>query len=875
MTQETVKITFVLYATNYEYVKRTYRSMKKQDLSDVKLVLVTDEKEQQLSSDLRELMGEQPLYLSVGAAEGLRLIKEHLDGFVFFLREGMRFEGGCVARIKAALAHIGQDCSSVLVPVTVDKKNPQSLEYDEYVKAKAAQRSLEQDFCLLHQFYFAHGIRAHALMWDNPGADTGVQEDMELSIIRLVAVSVCRAARLRVIHGTGMWIEGFREMAKTINKYMESYEGIAAFGEVFFSPLYRQMKALDLAGTKNGQYLLLYYCNRVLSTITQIEKKGVARPAGIEQIYVDALLALPDFEVMSMHPYMAVSFKYAILRSYFPALKDQSGAAERILEPQYRYISLYEIKPQEETLYLEFSFMKMEDEQYELFCIVNGEAYPCSRKCFFRENDFLERKVGETDIYTVQVPRETNMDVSFARREKDRLIPFTVIMFQKTTPLSNKVFLYKKLRGQYYYSDAPRSILYVRRAGLGRRTLLCAKRFNSLLTFEKAGLKAIAARILCHIQNLFARREVWLLADRPNRADDNGEVMFQYLSGLKEKRRDIYFVIDRGTDDESRMQKYGKTVAPFSWKHKMLYLRNTVTMSSQANKMVTNPFGLLDHLYRDMMYDKRLVFLQHGVTKDNQSAWLNKYNRNLYGFVVNTKAEYDSVFTYDYFYTPERVWLTGMPRFDRLYHDEKNYVTIMPTWRKSLSKGTDDNGVWQLDDDFKKSAYFQFYNSLLGSDRLKEAADRLGYTICFMPHPNTISGMKYFRHPEGVLFFDMTKSYREVFAQTNLMVTDYSSVAFDFAYLRKPVIYAQFDREDFFSGAHSYTEGYFDYDRDGFGQVTLQLEETVDAIIDSMEKGCVLDPLYRQRIDDTFAFDDQNCCQRVLERFEKERRSGL
>ena len=52
MTMAT-KITFVLYATNYEYVKQTYQSLKKQDMSDVKLVLVIDEKEQQLSCGLR------------------------------------------------------------------------------------------------------------------------------------------------------------------------------------------------------------------------------------------------------------------------------------------------------------------------------------------------------------------------------------------------------------------------------------------------------------------------------------------------------------------------------------------------------------------------------------------------------------------------------------------------------------------------------------------------------------------------------------------------------------------------------------------------------------------------------------------------------
>lgn len=52
------------------------------------------------------------------------------------------------------------------------------------------------------------------------------------------------------------------------------------------------------------------------------------------------------------------------------------------------------------------------------------------------------------------------------------------------------------------------------------------------------------------------------------------------------------------------------------------------------------------------------------------------------------------------------------------------------------------------------------------------------------------------------------------------MVTDYSSVAFDFAYMKKSLVYAQFDREAFFEG-QTYDEGYFNYETDGFGPYAM------------------------------------------------------
>ena len=91
-----------------------------------------------------------------------------------------------------------------------------------------------------------------------------------------------------------------------------------------------------------------------------------------------------------------------------------------------------------------------------------------------------------------------------------------------------------------------------------------------------------------------------------------------------------------------------------------------------------------------------------------------------------------------------------MPRYDRLVHDERKYVTVMPTWRKSLSSGTDARGVWQLGKEFQESEYFHFYDDLLNNERLLGAAEKYGYTICFMPHPNTIDGLHMFRHDPRV-----------------------------------------------------------------------------------------------------------------------------
>ena len=112
-------------------------------------------------------------------------------------------------------------------------------------------------------------------------------------------------------------------------------------------------------------------------------------------------------------------------------------------------------------------------------------------------------------------------------------------------------------------------------------------------------------------------------------------------------------------------------------------------------------------------------------------------------------------------------------------------------------------------------------------------------------------------------------TYKEVFATTDLMLTDFSSVVFDFAYLRKPIIYTHFDIQTMQSGGHTYSEGYFDYERDGFGEVTYDAKQTVDTIIEYIKNDCKPKEKYLERINKTFKYNDTECSKRIYEHLKK------
>lgn len=359
-------------------------------------------------------------------------------------------------------------------------------------------------------------------------------------------------------------------------------------------------------------------------------------------------------------------------------------------------------------------------------------------------------------------------------------------------------------------------------------------------------------------------KPVWLISDRIVKADDNGKAFFKYVMEDHADDVDAYFVLSHESVDYDALSKIGPVLDYGSHEHLLKMLLADKFISSSADENVLNPFAKNKAFIRGLLnYD--FIFLQHGVTKDNISGWLGKFRKNIKGFITSAKAEYDSIVNgVGYNYSPENVWLTGMPRFDLLYHDEKNYITLMPTWRKYLLTDYDySTGNRESTKALLDSEYVKFYSSLMSSKKLLDAADKFGYKIKFMPHPGMMPIADVFKRDPRVELFDFDTSYKDVYAKSNLIVTDYSSAVFDFVYLKKPIMYCQFDSESFFAGEHVYTKGYFDYERDGFGEVEYDLDSTIDRIIEYMQNGCRLKDKYRERIDNFFAFNDKGSCERI------------
>ena len=134
--------------------------------------------------------------------------------------------------------------------------------------------------------------------------------------------------------------------------------------------------------------------------------------------------------------------------------------------------------------------------------------------------------------------------------------------------------------------------------------------------------------------------------------------------------------------------------------------------------------------------------------------------------------------------------------------------------------------------------------------------------IGLLPHPSLadyVPEMDLGQHVEILSWDD--KPFAQFVHESAILVTDYSSTAFEAAYASVPVVYFQFDQEAIKAGPHTYDVGYFDFYEDGFGPVTTDLATAVAAVIELATVG--MNSEYKERTEQTFKYLDSGTSDRV------------
>lgn len=355
---------------------------------------------------------------------------------------------------------------------------------------------------------------------------------------------------------------------------------------------------------------------------------------------------------------------------------------------------------------------------------------------------------------------------------------------------------------------------------------------------------------LCIYSRISPRKQCWLITERPTDARDNGWALFKWLRDKHPEIRVVY-AIHRDAQDFAKLNGMGEVIEYGSWKHWLIFMTCSVTCSTSWGLGIPTPLCYL--MMRNLFppISKR-VFLQHGITKDYMpQGRKKKLHADI--FVCGAKPEWEYI-NANFGYQNGEVQYLGFCRFDFLVNNsKKQQILYMPTWRNYI-----DDVI-----DFESTDYYKTIASFLQSTELNVFLATTETELVFFIHPHFKNKKVYFTkfcnsHIEVMNNDDY--DLQKLICSANMLVTDFSSIYFDFAYQGKPVVYYHFDYEDYRN--RHYAIGYFNYDQDGFGPICKSELELISTMKSIADNAWLLPVEYQHRADRFFPIRDTNNCQR-------------
>ncbi len=361
----------------------------------------------------------------------------------------------------------------------------------------------------------------------------------------------------------------------------------------------------------------------------------------------------------------------------------------------------------------------------------------------------------------------------------------------------------------------------------------------------------------CYVAIIKAKKYInsWIISERGKEARDNGYFFYNYLCN-SHPEIDCYYVIAKDSPDLKKIK--GEYIIYGSKEHYIAFLSAKVLISTHLMGFSPN-MGIFNKLQKNgkLHLNGKIVSLKHGITKDFIAS-LNPIDTKLDLLIAGALPEYNYLINTNGF-NNDVVKYTGFARFDTLKNSktDSNIILIMPTFRKWMT--------WYNNEDFIKSSFYINYNELLNNKAFIKYLNENDLQVIFYMHFEFQKYSHLFNEYDSRIKIATLKEYdvQDLLIKSKVLITDYSSVFFDFGYMQKPIIYFQFDYDDY--RQNHYKNGYFDYSENGFGPLTSNIEQLLMELTNIKNNDFKITSKYKSQIEKFFTKIDSNNCSRIYQ----------
>ena len=369
-------------------------------------------------------------------------------------------------------------------------------------------------------------------------------------------------------------------------------------------------------------------------------------------------------------------------------------------------------------------------------------------------------------------------------------------------------------------------------------------------------LKYLFIKILNVFTSNKKYNDIWLIAERGDEARDNGYAFYKYMKENHPEKK-FYYIIKKDSPDINKIDP-SRRIYYQSAKHLKYYMNAKYLLSTHILGFSPEfrSFGKLVKKFKIFDCKGKKVFLQHGITQ-SYIEYLTKNSVDLDLFICGAKPEYDFILK-NFGFDESVVKYTGFARYDYLKSRKKdNYkeILFMPTWRKEL--------FYLTDSEFVQTNYYKNITSILNNEKLNNILNEKNIKLIFYPHYEIQKRIKLFDIKKENVIVASSNQYdiSDLLKETDMLITDYSSVFFDIAYQYKPICYFQPDYKEF--RKNQYGEGYFDFNNLGFGKVSINVDDLITNVLEIINNDFVMDKEYQEKVNRFFIYNDSSNCDRI------------
>lgn len=310
-------------------------------------------------------------------------------------------------------------------------------------------------------------------------------------------------------------------------------------------------------------------------------------------------------------------------------------------------------------------------------------------------------------------------------------------------------------------------------------------------------------------------------------AADNTYQLFKTAIDNGEKK--TFYIVSREYYESKEEDKYKrKMIIHNSKKHHFLQAFSSKWIGSYSlrNELLTTT-----DVYKDIHYSfipAKWFFIPHGMAVgDKNVAMLYKWAwDNPYATYANAQLERN---TYANKYQFKNVYCVGSPRMDKWHNDnlDKDSIIIFFTWRMGLSKGR-----LRKEEDYENSNYYKTIIKIVSSIKSHFPDKKLTYVfhheVVKAGIDNIIkNGLKEF--DIDYIYFNNNldvKKFNEIFRDAKYLITDFSSVAYDFSSKSDSIVIYYLD-DKFIEYHYPLENAFFDIQ---LGEIAHNCEELIDKL---------------------------------------------